>query len=665
MFYLSKNQFLNSIIRSIISLAFLPHQAYLSLDAFVRVLYRRFVSGHKLLEWVVAQSAQGSHRKRFLAKLNAISIFSLILIGLIYYYFPQSFSAALPICALWFLSPSIVFILDKASSRAALERLTQTERTFIRLIARKTWRYFDNFVNHETNWLPPDNYQASLVVEVAERTSPTNIGLWLLSVLGAYDFRYITCDKAIELICLTFDTFKKLETYEGHLLNWYETKNLRPLYPRYVSTVDSGNFLASLWTLEQGLQEMLNEPILPQDLLGGLLITFDLMCEKISDDRIRRSLLNLQETLNLTPHTLASLIAAIKKAKHEVDQFFEREEVESSTFGYWGQKLKQEVEDWDLLISRYFSWFECCPSAKNSISLLDLAEGNIGGQGFEDTVENRSNFDNAKWFAGEKVGQVKHIIDEIHSMTNGMNMVFLYNKDRKLFSIGYHVDDRKLDNSYYDLLASEARIASLVAIAKDDVPVEHWWALARSYRYVDGRQVLMSWGGTMFEYLMPLLFNNYYRESLIGEACDAAVHCQIKYGKQRGIPWGISEAAYSEIDVRKIYQYRSFGVPGIGFKTGLEEDLVVSPYSASLALTVHPKKALKNLKNLADDPYNMLSTYGFYESIDFARQRGPHGERGVIVYAYFAHHQGMSFLSYNNLLNANCMPRRFHSHPRI
>ena len=207
-----------------------------------------------------------------------------------------------------------------------------------------------------------------------------------------------------------------------------------------------------------------------------------------------------------------------------------------------------------------------------------------------------------------------------------MNFQFLYNGDRKLFAIGYNVDDRKLDTSYYDLLASEARIASLVAIAKEDIPVEHWWALGRVYSIVEGRKVLLSWGGTMFEYLMPLIFNKQYSDSLLGEACDAAVACQIAYGNKRGIPWGISESAFSAIDSHKIYQYKSFGVPGLGLKRGLEEDLIVSPYSSALALSVDAKSAIKNLKRMAEkNPMNLIGPYGYYESIDFTRQRGPDG----------------------------------------
>lgn len=272
----------------------------------------------------------------------------------------------------------------------------------------------------------------------------------------------------------------------------------------------------------------------------------------------------------------------------------------------------------------------------------------------------------AQWFAGEKIGLVVELIKEIEQFSQEMDLKFLYNSDRKLFAIGYNVDARKLDTSYYDLLASEARISSFVAIAKEDVPVEHWWALGRLYSIVRGRKVLLSWGGTMFEYLMPLIFHKQYSDSLIGEACHAAVDCQIDYGKQRGIPWGISESAFSAIDSYKIYQYKSFGVPGLGLKRGLEDDLVVSPYSSVLALAVKAKSAIKNLKKMAEKNHlNLMGPYGYYESVDFTRQRSPAGERGVIVYVYMAHHQGMIFATINNILNKATLNNRFHKDPRI
>ncbi len=271
----------------------------------------------------------------------------------------------------------------------------------------------------------------------------------------------------------------------------------------------------------------------------------------------------------------------------------------------------------------------------------------------------------AQWLAGEKLAEFAQANAEIDAFCNEMNLSYLYNKERKLFAIGYNVDDMRLDSSHYDLLASEARLASLVAIAKDDVQLEHWWALGRPYGLVNGRRVLLSWSGTMFEYLMPVLYSKHYPDSLLGYACDAAVLSQIQYGNSFGVPWGISESAYSAIDAHKIYQYRAFGVVGLGLKRGLEKDLVVSPYSTVLALAINPKAAIDNLHKLVNRKNSLWSDYGFYESIDFSHQTGPQGDRGVVVKAYMAHHQGMSLAAINNILNDDVISKRFHKDPRI
>jgi len=271
----------------------------------------------------------------------------------------------------------------------------------------------------------------------------------------------------------------------------------------------------------------------------------------------------------------------------------------------------------------------------------------------------------AKWFAGESLAIAGSILNETSKISESSNMQFLYNQERKLFSIGYNVEDCRLDNSFYDLLASEARIASLVAIAKGDVPLEHWWSLGRPYRIIKGRKVLVSWGGTVFEYFMPLLFTKTYEDSVLGNACQNALYFQMQYAKKRGIPWGISESAFSEIDNNKTYQYRSFGVPELGFKRDLDKDLVVSPYSSLLTLILNPSYALENLKGLKKGQYNLYADYGFYESIDFTRETGPDGARGIIIYAFMAHHEGMSLIASNNAIHGNIMQNRFHSDPRI
>lgn len=689
----------SGLIKSFIMIALLPHQAYLSLDALFRIIYRRHISHRNLLEWMGNNHSLTANHSHFHIRLWVCSLFA-VLVGLsVIYINPESLNVALAFCVFWFASPLIVQILDRPIIKDPAFSVTKENRRMLRQMARSTWRYFDDFVGPQSHWLPPDNYQAALGVEIAQRTSPTNIGLWMVSALSAYDLKYITCDDAVDRILETFHTLNKLERYEGHLLNWYDIQSLLPLYPRYVSTVDSGNLIASLWVLEHGIHEMLISPVISPSSFEGIKDTFDLLTQENRVKSLGIDLEPLRTVIHDDPVTLFEFLRNVQKARVLVQELLI---LEGAPHAYWLKQVEEEIHGLESLISRYFGWavafFEISDRQlllidehaiawKNHIlntfpSLQMLVSGTTSdglqlllaaSEKKNDLPEDlktslkkiKEGVETAKWLSGERIALAYSLIKECGQLSDSMNMQFLYNTDRKVFAIGYQVDNRKLDNSYYDLLASEARIASLVSIAKGDAPVEHWWALGRSYAIVDGVQVLKSWGGTMFEYLMPLLFTKHYSNSLLGDACQAAVSCQINYGKKRGIPWGISESAFSAIDARKTYQYRSFGVPGMGFKRDLEEDLVVSPYSTALALTIDPISSIENLKRLANHPYKLLNEYGYYEAIDFARQQDSSGERGVIIYAYMVHHEGMSFISINNLLNNNIIQKRFHADPRI
>ncbi|MBN9377761.1 MAG: protein ndvB [Chlamydiales bacterium 38-26] len=690
----------HQFLRSFVNLALLPQQAYLSLDVILRVFFRRWISHKKILEWhTFHPSSSTSAHRQFVLLLTSVSFFAVVIFALTKILNPSALFVALPFSLLWFFAPLIVNLLDKYRIQESSEKLSTEEQQFIRYMARKTWRYFDDFVGPQSNWLPPDNYQAALTVEVAHRTSPTNIGLWMLAVLTAHDFKYISSDDVIDRLLATCSSFKKLEMYEGHFLNWYDTQTLKPLYPRYVSTVDSGNLLASFWTLEQGIYQLIEDNLLPSSIIKGLRDTYLMLKEQMDRGALSSEYKQMEQLLHQSYEDMASLIFGVRRCLNILQQI-SRPEKMTQQQEYWFKALEDQLLGWESTIKRYFSWIDVLselraadlesihPQAmqwrdqifKETLSLKMLASTDLPPtlKVFLEAVEKNETSDlqvfykklketleTAQWFAGEKFALVREIISDVNRLSEGLNMRFLYNEERKLFSIGYHVDDCRLDNSYYDLLASEARIASFVAIAKDDVPLEHWWALGRPFGYLYGRHVLMSWGGTMFEYLMPLLFKNIYPDTLMTKACQDAVACQKIYAQKRGIPWGISEAAYSAIDSHKIYQYRSFGVPGLGFKRGLEEDLVVSPYSTALALAIDPESALANLKHLKNSSLNMLNDYGYFESIDFSRQNVPEGERGVIVYAYMAHHQGMSLLAFSNILNNNILRKRFHANPRV
>lgn len=682
-------------LRALITVTFLPFDAFNSIDAMVRVIFRRLISKKNLLQWTSSDSAENGSIKthqKFILQLGWVSLFGIIILGAVALVNPHTVPFVFPFCILWFFAPVIAYIIDRPLERKRAEGIPQPDQQLLRKIGRKTWRYFDELVGPQTHWLPPDNYQTALNVEVAQRTSPTNIGMWLLAVMSAYDFKYVTCDQLIDKTLATIQQLRTLEHYEGHLLNWYDIRSLNPLYPRYVSTVDSGNLLACFWTLKQGLTEMFSSAITPEDALEGLKDTYEIYQEDPNAPKI--------EGINRLFHRrLSSKLPLFIKVIKEVLQSVESMAVEPGK-EYWLKQIEEQLRSWDSIISRYFNWVSIlgdlplaklqqidseAPTWKKQLFSRKFSLETVSNQNFIQPFEKlihatqkndlppdiqswgkklQEELSRAQWLAGEKVGQLGELVRELDQLSEGMSLKFLYDDTRKLFTIGYNIDDKRLDNSYYDLLASEARIASLVAIAKGDAPLEHWWALGRVYSTVEGRSVLMSWGGTMFEYLMPLIFSKHYPDSLLGEACNAAVACQIEYGNKRGIPWGISESAFSGIDAHKIYQYKSFGIPGLGLKRGLEDDLVVSPYSTALALAVDSKSAIVNLKKMSKKN-DLMGPYGYFESMDFTRQKSPEGERGVIVHTYMAHHQGMIVTSINNALNNDILLKRFHKDPRI
>lgn len=705
--FVSPRDLFLSLLRSVITTSVLPYEALYSLDAIIRVAYRRLVSRRNLLQWITFGYGNRAMRRShiyFIIQLGCLTIFAILVYLLVVYAEPQDMLLALPFCILWAAAPVIVYIIDIPIEIRPDKSLSQNDKEFLRLIARQTWRYFDDFVGPETYWLPPDNYQTALKVEVAMRTSPTNIGLWLLSLMSAFNLRQITIDTVLERMKLTIQTLKKLERFEGHFLNWYNLENLGPLYPRYISAVDSGNLLACFWTLEQWLYEVVYNPIIDDSIIAGIFDIIKIVKREMRHHHqadVSEIIDQLEKIFAGKTDNVASFIEKIKCAQSVIKGKMEGKEKYLETV-YWIQKLDQLLISCDTLISQYLLWVEILMKAKvNQLKQIDEQAENWRNQALKfnpsiddlitgnfpaplrnlithsqkpelpDEVKSwgkilKDTLSNAGIKARERLIEIDAIIKDLQQFSNAMNMSYLYNRERKLFTIGYNVDDKKSDNSFYDLLASEARIASFVSIAKGDIPVENWWSLGRSYTVLYGRKVLLSWSGSMFEYLMPLIFNRPDPDTLLGKACFNSVACQIIYGNKRGIPWGISESAFSAIDSYKTYQYRSFGVPGLGLKRGLEKDLVVSPYSTALALAVDPAAALKNLRGLLKiHNEDFFSRYGYYESVDFTRQHTPKGERGVIVYAYMAHHQGMILTSINNLLNNEIIIRLFHADPRI
>jgi len=718
------SQLLRNFKRSIIEASLMIQQAYLNLDAIARVWYRRLISRRDMLQWTTARAAQASSKERLrklIFVMGLVSALSVLIAVTVFNTNPSSLFAALPFLIFWFVSPALVWWIVRRRRPLHVD-ISPEDNAFLRNVARRTWRTFDDLVESQTNWLPADNYQVSHTDELARRTSPTNIGLYLLSLLGAGDFGYLTPADMIDRINVTLGSMERMQRYEGHLLNWYDTDTLKPLRPMYVSTVDSGNLLGSLWTLAQGVLEFVDTPILGPQPLHGIADTAAVLEEEMKKAGIKDGPRNrLKELINLTTQSegqgpvntidhlrraasLSQVILEDLSEKFADDNPTERkadlegDDPAGEEILYWAKQVQGLSRIWADAAARYLGWMEevlhlpenereklfgginanensllaGAPSLRQIANenhplikaiMKQWAEEDINGEGSKTLKGIRESVASAIWWAYDLVEEANTSLGRCRELAEAMNMRFLYNARKRLFHIGFNVTDQRLDNSFYDLLASEARLASFISIARGEVPVHHWQALGRPHGSVGRHRVLISWGGSMFEYLMPQLLIRTFENSMLHMACQEAVSLQMDYGRQRGVPWGISESAYADLDSSRVYQYKGFGVPGLGLQRGLEEDLVIAPYASLLALSSYPEEAIFNLNWL--DRLGLLDSHGYFESIDFTRQRGREGDAGVIVRTYMAHHQAMGFLALDNFLNDNPMQRRFHADIRV
>ena len=529
--------------RALLDVVLLAHSTHAMLHAVGLTLVRLIVTRRRLLEWETAATTAarvlGRDVRGFLRAMSAGPALALGSVVAVAALRPSSLPVAVPVALLWAASPFVGHRLSQPFRRRRLV-LSDADRAYLLAVARDTWHFFDTYVTAEHHALPPDNVQFTPAVEVAARTSPTNIGMSLLSTLAAHDLGLLTTDHLVRRVGATMATVEQLERHEGHLLNWYDTRTLAPLAPAYVSTVDSGNLAGALLTLAAGLDENARRPDLPPDVTGAL---------------------------------------------------------------------------------------------------------------------------------GSLATRARRLVDD-------MRFRFLYDAVRDLFSIGYQVTGRdglgRLDTSSYDLLASESRLASFVAIAKGDVPQRHWFRLGRPLTALHGAPVLLSWSATMFEYLMPGLLMRAFPETLLGDSCEMAVRHQIDHGRALGLPWGVSESAYAATDRHDTYQYRAFGVPGLGLTRGLGDDLVVAPYATALALAVAPVAAVANLQRLAR--LGAYGRFGFFEALDYVDRTRPVSDDAptparlatpVVVQTCMSHHQGMTLVAIANALGGNLMVARFHREPMV
>jgi cyclic beta-1,2-glucan synthetase len=722
------------VMRLALLIFFLPYEALLSLAAIGITLIRLLVARRNLLQWTtaahIARSFDINAKYKVWLEMAASLVFTALLGFAILLAKPSELWVAAPLLIAWTISPGIAYWISRPIVHKSAP-LSESQHKQIQRVARRTWAFFEQFAGPDDHWLPPDHFQENPRGSVAHYTTPTNIGLFLLSILSAYDLGYLGLLELAVRLRSTFDSIDGLEHYRGHLLNWYDTQTLTPLPPRYVSTVDSGNLAASLIAFKQGCLALADAPVVGSQHWQGLLTLLDILtcalkdleknnpgsnsdtfvddldniCKRIADAQnqpeawtnllawlmsdgrylISRHLMELigRDHPNLDQEALSDLQLYLDGLLHQLVSMQRNIKMLAPWLGSINQPPRLFMETGNPPLQAWQDFLESLPSEfpslaeaasvyegiKRALAQLQArldsnpAPAHLLQEAFdwcrkldEELVSSRLRTE------GLLIGY-RDLARQANGYVDAMDFKFLFDERRQVFYIGYNATTEKLDPNHYDLLASEARIASLIAIAKGDVPQSHWLHLGRPVTQVKGKQVLLSWSGTMFEYLMPALLTRNYEGTFLSESCYAAVDAQINYAQQKHSPWGMSESGYYAFDTNKNYQYRAFGVPDLGYKRDLSEDVVIAPYASLIGLSLRPQAVLANMEHLSR--LNMLGRFGFYESIDYTKTRLPADQVHANVYSYMAHHQGMILLSLCNFLTNDVMVQRFHADERI
>jgi cyclic beta-1,2-glucan synthetase len=705
----------------LIGLAILPYTVHCHVDAILRTLYRLAVSRQKLLEWTTASEAEiccekdlrGHYRLMWACTAVAFGLPALLAIAN-----PWALLFAAPVLLGWLAGPWIAWQISRPQSMGAAASSPAAAADFGRW-ARQTWHYFETHLGPRDHWLPPDNVQEHPEQMIASRTSPTNVGMSLLSDLAACDLGYLPAYKFLKRTGRTLDTMERLERYRGHWLNWYDTQTLSPIEPRYVSTVDSGNLLASLSVLQAGLEELVDRPIVAERLAQGIddtlraiaavryvrlssLTTPETPSGPLDDSLSRleglcagRPQMTATQTLlwlaELRAHT--TLLALVGAEGPEVSRWLTNlhrqivsTEGELLRLTFWkataapiqamlqGGQLDRRIRIEPLAElmaavdarNLHCTFRELPAFARETAARAQAILAHMAGlNGRHDPTKDalRSLLAGlaedalaAAKYADELIAQFASLARRCKDL-GAMDFEFLFDEERELFAIGMNVSEGRRDNSFYDLLASESRLTSFLTVSRGQLPQSHWFALGRMVTIADGEAALLSWSGSMFEYLMPMLFMPTYPRTLLEVSCAAAVRQQIRYASQQGMPWGISESCYNVVDNGGVYQYRAFGVPALGLSRGLSGHRVIAPYATALAAMVMPEEAWANLRHMERLGY--LGPYGFYDAVDYTPQRRQEGGQPAVCRCVMSHHSGMTLLSLANVLLGRPMERRF------
>lgn len=690
------------IFQIIIMFIFLPYRAYLVLDAVIKTLIRLYVTQKNMLEWETAADAETRLKndlESYFIRMWISMAAGILLLIVSMKFTPELVFYAVLFSFCWLASPFIAYLVSKPSD-INIVKISDKDMFELRLLSRKTWRYFEEFINPQDNYLLPDNFQEEPANGVAHRTSPTNIGLALASTLAARDMGYINTTAMIKQLEYMFESMDKLDTWKGHLYNWYDTVTLQPLRPLYVSTVDSGNLIGYLMTLKYGIEEYMSRPMLDISLVSGLIDTTELLNRDLElEDQERISTDFLYEYLNsskLNPQAFSQLLTGFKKMRDSMDKNSENSPYNSKLnimIGHFLTELKETMPWTDFLYTipdtLKLTQVNCAVTAEEVKILFEKLNSDLSPSGLCRTYrvcmtsintilehvpdmqeeiliwlrELKLKIMRAFLTVNQICSRAKILTEKCEYIIKSTSFKPLFDEKRQLFSIGYSAEDERLNRSYYDLLASEARQTSFIAISKGDIDQKHWFRLGRSVTFLGKYRGLVSWSGTMFEYLMPLLIMKSYKNTLLDNTYHFVLKSQITYGRMRNVPWGVSESGFYGFDISFNYQYKAFGVPRLGLKRGLVNDLVVAPYATILALMVDPASAIKNIETLK--AINLEGPYGFYEAVDYTPERMSKGGSSMIVRSYMAHHHGMSMLALDNFINDNTMQQRFHNDPYV
>ena len=667
------SDFLTSHASIVLNIAFLAHQAIVAIDAIVRTIVRSSITHTRLLEWETATEAELGLKKRtpvdrYLDWLPLVAI----VLALCLFFRPHAAPYALPFLILWGCSKFISVWLNRSPREEYA--LSNNDHLFLREVALSTWRYFAEFSNEKNHWLIPDNVQEQPYRQ-AERLSPTNLGLLFNARQAALKFGYLTLPEFVTQTELTLETLPKLQRYFGHFLNWYDNVSLKPIGAPFISSVDSGNLVASLWSFKQGCLELLRTPIVADNALDGIA------------DHYRMERTNTP--LELTPilktkgysHWLPRLL------EHSLDFSGQNKPDQSKQHVSWPLELRARIEALRTLARNFMPWFlpeygelrALSPALQSSDAVLSphnakaffldldarlqnlIVDPSTSPRALELVYRLRGELPGCRDQIQDLARRLETIASEADRLADEMGFSMLVNKDRNLLGVGYDVAAHSLSNSCYDLLASEARMATFLAVAREDLLQDGWFRLGRQHTVCEGETTLISWTGTMFEYLMPIIWMRSHPNTLLDRATRSAVRAHRAYGEKNRVPWGISEAAFSKTDGDGNYQYSAFGVPCLALNVSRTGSLVISPYSSCLALMVDPVNALKNLVRMRRN--KLLTEYGFYEAVDYteAPRRGLFSRKGEVVRCWMAHHEGMSLTAICNVLHDWPFQKWFHA----